>query len=204
MCPHTTMGKAHNSWAFYLCGSSPSGCFSVQSAHLVACPFFMPPSAVLVEGVPWAMAAYEGQPTITIHSDVHHVRVYSSRPPALQPAALRHGLADSTEARCAADEVCKRRYRDHANIYVREESVVALLRAHLVGEPAVEDDDVRAQLGRLLALEPLRRAQQLVVERDDQDVNDLGDETPTAEARREPDGLVVAKVAWAGSKSESV
>ena len=81
--------------------------------------------------MPWAMAAYEGQPTITIHSGVHHVRVYSSRPPALQPAALRHGLADSTETRCAADGVCKRRYRDHANICVREEAVVALLRAHL-------------------------------------------------------------------------
>ena len=101
-----------------------------NGAHFVNA-IFLPPSAVLVEGVPWAMAAYEGQPTITIHSGIHHVRVYSSRPPALQPAALRHGLADSTEARCAADEVCKRRYRDHANIYVPAEAVVALLRAHL-------------------------------------------------------------------------
>lgn len=101
-----------------------------NGAHFVNA-IFLPPSAVLVEGVPWAMAAYEGQPTITIYSGVHHVRVYSSRPPALQPAALRHGLSDSTEARCAADEVCKRRYRDHANIYVNAEAVVALLRAHL-------------------------------------------------------------------------
>ena len=98
-----------------------------NGAHFVNA-LFMPPGALLIEGVPWSMRAYPGQPHITRWSHIHHVRVYSSKPP---PASALQPFERHSERECAMSEVCRRRYRDHANIYVSALNLLAVVRPAL-------------------------------------------------------------------------
>ena len=71
------------------------------------------------------MRGYVGQLEITRHSRLNHLRLHSSRPPPsreLRPFAGR----DETEASCTAKELCRRKYRDHADIHVGSAEVVGL------------------------------------------------------------------------------
>ena len=98
-----------------------------NGAHFVNA-LFMPPGALLIEGVPWSMRAYPGQPHITRWSHIHHVRVYSSKPP---PASALQPFERHSERECAMSEVCRHRYRDHANIYVSAHNLLAVVRPAL-------------------------------------------------------------------------
>ncbi len=98
-----------------------------NGAHFVNAPF-MAPGALLVEGVPWSMREYVGQPLLTRHSSIVHVRLHSSRPPRSAALAPFNRV---NESECAASEICRRRYRDHADLRVTAEYLRSKLRPAL-------------------------------------------------------------------------
>ena len=100
-----------------------------NGAHFVNAPF-LAFGSVLLEGVPWGMREYVGQAHITRWaSGVHHLRLHSDRPPrSKELIPFRHV---GSEEECAASEMCRRKYRDRALLYVDASAMLQLLKPAL-------------------------------------------------------------------------
>lgn len=95
-----------------------------NGAHFVNAPF-MRAGGVLLEGVPWAMREYVGQLAITSFSLLYHRRLHSARPPFSRALAPFNTV--ESEDKCAANEICRRRFRDHSLIWTSPSELVGVL-----------------------------------------------------------------------------
>ena len=104
---------------------SPSGAHNTNGV-------FLPPGALLVEGMPWAnmMLAYFG---LLRRSRLAHEVVYSARPPAADYEYVGDDGGRGTEltdVACGKRKECRYGYRYGAEVYVDERVVCALLGEH--------------------------------------------------------------------------
>jgi len=101
-----------------------------NGAHFVNAPF-LPPGALLLEGMPFGMSRYIGQRRVTAQSGIEHVRLFSARPPIPPGNSGGTGWRAATvrEADCERLELCARFFRDKTDIVCDPSNLISAVRA---------------------------------------------------------------------------